>query len=135
WLLVTAISSLVSAVLIFVAVVSLNGVYFAHYGKYLISSSTTYFVFTVALIAYLILAVGLMNAVILFSLSQPKLVTKAIWPAVIINLVLSFLFSRWFGYASTVFGLLAGTIVFVWLSYREMKRVLSNLDFYVFAAM
>jgi hypothetical protein len=134
WIVVTAISSVVSAVLIFGLVYGLNGVYHAHYGKYLIGSQTTYFVFTVALVAYLILAVGLMNAVILFSLSQPRLVTKSIWPAVLVNLVLSFLFSRLFGYEWTVFGLLAGTIVFVTLSYRQMKHVLLHLDYYVYAA-
>lgn len=134
WLGVTAIASLISGLLVIVVVKLLNDAYFAHSGKYLMSTAKTYFVFYVALVSYLIVAVGLMNSVILFSISQPKLVNQAIWPAVLANVVLSFLLSRWVDFSWAVFGLLVGGIVFTALSYRKVRHVMKHLDYYVYAA-
>jgi hypothetical protein len=125
--------SIASAVLIYGALLFFNDKYLAYAGKYLISSQTTYFVFDISLIAYVILAVGLMNAVILFSLSQPDLVNRAILPALFTNLILGFLLSRWVHYSYAVFGLLAGSIVFLIFSIRSMTHVLRKLDYYLYS--
>lgn len=134
WMLATGISAVLSAGLVALLMHVMNGSYYQFSGKYLIGSSTTYFVFICSLIAYMILAVALMNAVILFALSQPKLVSRSILPAVGVNILIGFLLTRWIGYSSAVFGLIVGSIVFTWLSYRQVKRVLSHLDYYLYAA-
>lgn len=110
---------------------------------------TTNFVFISALIGYSILSVGLMNAIILFSLSQPEMVNRAISKAVITNICVGFLLSRWMswwtefsngylwgikGYSFAIIGLVAGSIVFMILSTKEVIKVLGNLDYYLYAA-
>jgi len=131
---IISVSSIISAVFIWILLVYSNERYLAYAGKYLIASYTTYFVFFCALISYALLAVGLMNAVILFSLSQPQLVNRALLPAVFTNVAVGFLLSRWVEYSYAIFGLLAGTIVFVILSSRQMTRVLRKLDYYLYTA-
>lgn len=102
-------------------------------GEPLIATDNTKFVFIVALISYVILSVGLMNAVTLFSLAQPAFVNKAILPAFFVNLFVGFLLSRWVDHTFAVFGLLTGAITFVVLSFRSMCKVLSKLDYYLYA--
>ncbi|KEO81465.1 hypothetical protein [Tumebacillus flagellatus] len=134
WLGVMSITSVLSGILVILGMYVLNDVYFAKSGKYLISTPRTYFVFYTAVVAYLILAAGLMNAVILFAISQPKMVNKAMLPAAFLNIGLSFLLSRWGDYSWAVFGLLLGCILFTLLSYAQVRRLLHNLDYYVYAA-
>lgn len=103
-------------------------------GNTLFRVPVTHFVFVVAIIAYVCLAIALMNAVILFSMSQPGYVIRSIWPAFLANLVVGFLLSRWIGYHFAVFGLLAGAVLFLALSTRWVKRVFRHLDYYMYAA-
>lgn len=103
-------------------------------GAVIYENKITHFVFIVSLIAYTFLAVALMNAVTLFSLSQPHKVIKAIIPALLLNLILGFVLSRWFGYEYAVIGLLIGSMVFVILSSWQVYSVLRKLDYYMYAA-
>ncbi|TYP70093.1 hypothetical protein [Paenibacillus methanolicus] len=128
-----AVSSALSALLIYGLAQLFDGIYYAREGEHLIASATTRFVFLVVLLAYVILATGLMNAVTLFSLSQPSLVNRAIVPALAVNVVLGFALSRWIDYSFAVFGVLAGAIVFSALSFRAMRQVLGKLDYYLYA--
>jgi predicted benzoate:H+ symporter BenE len=75
-----------------------------------------------------------MNAVILFSLSQPNMVVKAIIPAILSNLIIGFLLSRWISYEYAVIGLFIGTILLAILSTRSLIKVFKNLDYYLYAA-
>jgi hypothetical protein len=100
----------------------------------LLSSSVTQFVFLVGIIAYVILSICLMNAVILFALSQPSLVIRAILPALGLNFLVGFLLTRWFGYQYAVIGLLLGSIYLVWMSTRAVKNILKKIDYYLYAA-
>jgi len=102
--------------------------------KSLFINNETHLVFIVAIIAYAFVAVGLMNAVTLFSLSQPDFVTRAIWIAFLVNIGLGFLLSRWVEYHYAVFGLLIGSIVLVVLSTIQVRRVFRKLDYYIYAA-
>lgn len=129
---VIAVFSALSALLIYGLVQLFDGLYFAREGEHLLASGTTRFVFIVSLLAYVILATGLMNAVTLFSLSQPWLVNRAIIPALAVNAVLGFALSRWIDYSFAVFGVLAGALVFSALSFRAMRRVLGKLDYYLY---
>ena len=97
-------------------------------------NNITYFVFIVALIAYSILSVALSNVVILFSLSQPKLVTKAMFYSVLINFFVGFLLSRWFHYYFAVLGLLIGSIFFCIVTCYCVVKVLNNLDYYLYVS-
>jgi hypothetical protein len=133
-MLIQVTCSIVSAVLVYLGINHANDWYLDYAGKKLIISATTNFVFIVSMIAYVILSIALMNAVILFSLSQADMVNRALLPAVAVNLVVGFLLSRWFDYSTAVIGLLAGSIVFVILSTRQMNKVFGKLDYYLYAA-
>lgn len=98
------------------------------------SNYITHFVFIWAAIAYAIVTVALLNALILFCLSQPELVYRPMLVSLIVNMVLGFVLSRWVYYTWAVFGLFAGTIVFVFLTTRTVLKVLNNLDYYLYSA-
>jgi hypothetical protein len=102
--------------------------------KSLFANSETLLVFIVSLIAYVLLSVALMNAVILFSLSQPDFVVRAIWISLLVNVCSGFLFSRWIDYHYASFGLLIGSILFLYLTTKNVISVLRNLDYYLYAA-
>jgi len=103
-------------------------------GKTLFDVAETHFVFIVSICAYVFVAIALMNAVIMFSMSQPWYVIQSIWPAFLTNVVTGFLLSRWVGYEWAVVGLLLGSIVFMLLSTRKVKELLTHLDYYLYAA-
>jgi len=126
-------SSIASAVLIYFVILWSDKAYVHSFDKHLIVSAKTEFVFIIAMASYVILAVALLNAVILFSLSQPSLVNKALLPALGVNFVVGFLLSRWIDYTFAVFGLMAGAVVFVLLSFKAMRSVFRKLDYYLYA--
>jgi hypothetical protein len=127
-------ASVISGILVFLAVVYSNEKYMAYAGKFLIPNDTTWFVFEVSLVSYAILAIGLLNAVILFSLSQPGFVNRALAPAFAVNAFVGFLLTRWVDYSWGVVGLLAGSVLFTVLSTKHMLRILGRLDYYLYAA-
>lgn len=128
------LAAVISAVLLYWSLIQL----FEHFPslstKSLFASPETYLVFIVSLIAYVIVAVALMNAVILFSLSQPDFVVRSIWISLLVNVGSGFLLSRWIDYHYAVFGLLLGSIVFLYFTTKHVVRVLRNLDYYLYAA-
>jgi len=95
---------------------------------------TTRFVFIWALAAYSILSIALMNAVTLFSLSQPERVSHSVFYALIVNILVGFILSRWIYYSFAVFGLLSGSLVFVVQTSYHLVKVFKNLDYYLYAA-
>lgn len=101
----------------------------------LLSNNTMFFVFVWALISYAVLSVALTNAIILFSLSQPDMVSKVMFRALVINIVVGFLLTRWINYDYAVFGLLIGSLFFMVESTRCVLKVLRNLDYYIYAAL
>ena len=97
-------------------------------------SQITYFVFIVALFGYALTAVGLLNIEILFCLGQPKLANKCVIPALLVNILVGFLLSRWINYYYAVFGLLAGALTFVGTSIYMIRKVLKKIDYYLYVA-
>ncbi|MHB1485140.1 MAG: polysaccharide biosynthesis protein [Saccharofermentanales bacterium] len=97
-------------------------------------SPTTYFVFIVALFGYAFTAMGLLNAEILFCVAQPKMANKCISYAILVNIVVGFLLSRWISYEFAVFGLLAGSLVFVAVSTYMVQKMLKKVDYYLYVA-
>lgn len=133
-----------------ISVLSALGVYYiTHYvtnkfpsdvGRILISNPITSSVFFWALIAYVFVAVALMNAVILFALSQPKKAIQSIWPALVINAVVGFICTRWWGfyynwgYEMAIVGLLLGSFSFMIISGVYVVKVLKKLDYYLYSS-
>ena len=108
----------------------------------LTNNPVTEFVFFYGLVSYTILCITLTNAVILFSLAQPEMVTKTMGLGVLVNFFTGFLATRWgsgyFGHGSAeqfaVFGLVAGTMVIAVISTGYVIKVLKNLDYYIYSA-
>lgn len=115
-------------------------------GIWLFTNPITHFVFICGIIGYVFLAIGLMNAVILLSLSQAKMVKEALLPAFLINLLVGFVSSRWAyhiigpnlsnnpGHSYAVFGLVIGAFLFAVLSIRKVYQLHHKLDYYMNAA-
>ncbi len=100
----------------------------------LFTSRTTQFVFIWAVVAYAVVAVALMNSLILFCLSQPDMVYRSTLYSFLINLFLGFVLSRWVDYSWAVFGLLAGSLAFAYITSRRVLKVFNKLDYYLYSA-
>jgi len=98
-------------------------------------NAVTYFVFMVAMMAYALLAVALMNSLILFSLSQPKMVYEPMCYGLAVNILVGFVLTRWLDYSLAVVGLLVGAAVFLFLTTRYVIKMLKNLDYYLYSAL
>lgn len=97
-------------------------------------SDITYEVFIIAMIGYAFTSISLLNAELLFCLTQPKLANKCIIPALLTNLFVGFILSRWFGHQYAVWGLLTGALVFLVTSSIKVIKVFKNLDYYLYGA-
>ena len=128
------ISTLISSFIIYRLLLWYNEVSIRINNENILESDITVFVLFFGIASYAILAFSLMNVVILFSLSQPSLVLKAIIPALFANMIIGFLLSRWFDYHFAVFGLLVGVILMFYLSTRSVLKVIQNLDYYLYSA-
>ncbi|WP_028986918.1 hypothetical protein [Thermicanus aegyptius] len=127
--------SILSALTVFFILLFSNQLMMRIFGRHLITDGVTYFVFIVAVLSYVILSVALLNAVLLFAVSQAKMVNQALVPALFINMILGFLLSRWVSYEYAVFGLLAGSLLFLILSFRSVKNLFRKVDFYLYAIL
>jgi len=145
---IVSVISVFCAILIYFLVKFLDINYQSFLKLNLLGNRDTHFVFICGLIAYAILSVALMNAIILFSLSQPEIVNKAVSKAIIVNIVVGFLLSRWMswfignyravntgisGYCFSVIGLVIGSIVFVYFTSKSVVKVIKNLDYYIYS--
>lgn len=94
--------------------------------------ATTQEVFIVALVAYSILAMGLLNSVIMFSLSRPALVVRPMLMALGIDFATGFLFTRWLSYPQAVWALLIACVFFTFATWRNVQSVLRTLDYHMY---
>jgi len=131
---IIALLSLISAVIVYFAVYMLSKYSSVLMLSGVLDNQVTHMVFIIGLISYAGLSFALMNAVVLFSLSQLEMVNQSILPALLVNLVMGFVLSRWIEYHYAVFGLLAGTIIFMVLSGLKVVKVMGNIDYYLYAA-
>ena len=128
------ISTVISSLLVYLLILWYNDVSIRINNENILESEVTVFVLFWGIVSYGILAFSLMNVVILFALSQPSQVLKAIIPALLTNMVVGFLLSRWFEYHFAVFGLVVGSILLFYLSTRSVLKVIQNLDYYLYSA-
>jgi hypothetical protein len=96
-------------------------------------SPITYFTFYIASISYLLLAIGLYNGLIFFTLARPQFVIKALIPAIVINILTGLFFSRWISYEYGIIGLAFGAITYAFLSTKNGWSLLKKIDYYYYA--
>ncbi len=92
------------------------------------------FVYWVGAVAYAFLTNALMNVLVLFSFSRQQIALKAIVAAVLVDFVVGIVLSKMAMKYFAVFGLLAGSVVFWFLTYRFIKRMFQRLDYYYYSA-
>jgi hypothetical protein len=127
-----SITAIISSIIVYLGVMFVNkGSSHSAYSF----SYVSYFVFVCALIGYSIVAVGLSNVVILFSLSTPNAVSKVMEYAILTNIITGFLLSRIYNFYFAVFGLIFGAIVFCVGTCYYVVKVLNNLDYYLYLGM
>ncbi len=97
-------------------------------------SSVTSFVFRWGMVGYAFVAVGLLNSVFFMSLSRPVLVRRAIGLGLIVNVIVGFILSRTVVYYYSVFGMVAGAIVFAAVSTWIAWKVMNELDYYYYSS-
>jgi len=92
------------------------------------------FVYLVSSIAYAFLTNALLNVLVLFSFSRQQIVVKAIVVAVIVDFAVGIVLSKMIAKFFAVFGLLAGSITFWYLTYRYIRKMFTKLDYFYYSA-
>lgn len=131
-LLLIVLSS-ISAFVIWMVIAKYNG--FNLFGVTIYSAGVTDHVFRWSATAYVFVAVALLNCLMLFCLNVPWPAVRSVSWALLVNVVVGFLCSRFFHYSDAVFGLLAGSVVFAALSSRELIRYLTKLDYVLYRSL
>lgn len=91
-------------------------------------------VFWWAAVSYALIAFSLLNVSLFFWVSRPSLAIMAAGPALLVDIIVGFLLSRFFSYWWAVFGLFSGAVVFALLSLVLAIRVVSKLDYYYYSS-
>ena len=94
----------------------------------------TLFIFFVASFSYFLLVNSLMNILFMFSLSRHHIPVKSVGYALFGNFFIGIILSRAFGYEYAVFGLLAGSLILWVMTYRSIRSMFKNLDYYYYSA-
>ncbi|MBA3718115.1 MAG: hypothetical protein H0W87_07820 [Actinobacteria bacterium] len=131
---VLALLAAAGIALVYEGGVSLRHVSFLHKVGEFFADSATRGVFVAGAIGYALIAWGLLNSLFLLSLSRPKLVLRAIFPAVLGSLAVGIPLSRTYPYWYAAAGLAAGGLVFAAVSGWYVVRTLSRADYFYFAA-
>lgn len=97
------------------------------------NDSITLFTFFIAAFSYLFLSLSLLNGLLFFTIAKPEFVLKSIVPALIVNLITGFYFSRTISYEYGVLGLLAGSITYCIVSTSFAFKVFHQLDYYYYS--
>ena len=80
-------------------------------------------------LGYLLLVLGLLNAVILFNLNIASAAISALFPALVVNLVVGYIAAGAIAPEWAVLGLVIGSTVFVLLSRRKVLQAIDNPDY------
>lgn len=91
-------------------------------------------IFFVASVAYILLVNSLMNILFMFSLSRHETPVRYIRYAVIADILIGIILSRAFGYPYAVVGLLVGSIIFWYGTFKYTNRMFQNLDYFYYSA-
>lgn len=85
--------------------------------------------FVAGCVGYALFAIGLVDALLLFSVNRPGAVLHALLPALLVNLVGGYAFSHIAGAQYAVAGLVGGSAVFALLARRSAATALRRPDF------
>lgn len=97
-----------------------------------IITPNTLYMLVIALCSYTIISMGLLNAVVMFSLSRPDGVLRPLVLAVAADIFIGFLLSRWLGYPNAVWGLLGGCFVFSSLTFLNIQKIIRHMDYHLY---
>ena len=91
-------------------------------------------IFFCAGVGYIFLVNSLMNILFMFSLSRHDVPVRYIRYAVLVDIILGIILSRAFGYPYAVVGLLAGSFVFWYGTFKYTNHMFKNLDYFYYSA-
>ena len=80
-------------------------------------------------LGYLLLVLGLLNAVILFSLNLATKAIASFFPGLIVNLVVGYIAANAIAPNWAILGLITGSVVFLVLSQRQVMQAIFNPDY------
>ena len=80
-------------------------------------------------LGYLLLVLGLLNAVILFSLNLASNAIASLFPSLVVNLVVGYIAANAIAPDWAILGLITGSIVFLVLSQRKVIKAINNPDY------
>lgn len=131
-LVIMVISSVVSSIGVYIATKKYMDQYVYSLRHEILFTATTNYVFTIGLVAYSILGIALLNSVTMFSLSRPEQVLRPLMLAVTVDILLGFVLTRWINYTDAVWGICAGSLVFMILTTRNVLGVLHDIDYHLY---
>ncbi|RNC86135.1 MAG: hypothetical protein ED557_01385 [Balneola sp.] len=94
----------------------------------------TFKVFWMGSIGYVFLVYGLLNSLFFFTLNRASFVVYPILIALLINFVVGFVCSRWYGMEYATVGMLAGAVTFALITLLLARRFFKHLDYYYYSA-
>ncbi|GAB4241126.1 MAG: hypothetical protein Kow0049_29480 [Stanieria sp.] len=80
-------------------------------------------------LGYLLLVLGLLNGVVLFSLNLASAAVASLFPSLVVNLVVGYIAANAIAPEWAVFGLVVGSLVFMLLSRRKVLQAINNPDY------
>ena len=80
-------------------------------------------------LGYLLLVLGLLNAIILFSLNLVSAAIAALFPSLIVNFIVGFIAANMISSDWAVLGLVMGSTLFMLLSRRQVLQAIKNPDY------
>ena len=84
---------------------------------------------TMGCLGYLLLVLGLLNAVILFNLNLASAAIAALFPSLLVNLAVGYLAANAIAPEWAVLGLVIGSLVFILLSRRKVLKAINHPDY------
>lgn len=99
-----------------------------------LTAAVTLRVFVAASVGYIFFTFGVRNLLLLLTLSRVEPAVRSVAIALATDVVIGFVCSRAFHYATAVAGLVVGAIVLAIVSGRAVRRTLEQLDYFYFAA-
>ena len=132
------LSLLVTCGILGIASVWLGGLATGEYGPDLLepmfAPGVPRYVFIVASLGYFLFAIGLMNGLVFLAQGQTGRVLRPLVLALVLDLSVGFVVTRWMGYEHAVIGLCVGALWFAAATTRSALQMLRRADYYSYVA-
>ena len=133
-LIIITVIGLLSIVVSYYGVLSLQRFDHVREVREFFSSPITFQVFWAGAFGYFFLALGLYNCLFFFTLSRPEFAIRSIVAGLGVNIMVSLILSRWVQYDFGAGGLIIGGIVFALMTMNYALKFFDRLDYYYYAA-